>query len=135
MNRFFCDDIENSLGKVLFNGPGSHHLSCQNRIEFPLPTFKLIPSSMIVLIFEVAASFFILWDHVPFSAFLKISDEAFSPLISYTDIRILFHRALSDSEYRHHHLNNKIRFLYMILPTPRLPRSFGSSIEDHLTIG
>ena len=86
MNMFFCVDIENNLGKARFSGPDSHHLSFQKRIEFPLPTFRIIPCSKIDRIFEVSPSFVIIWDHVPFFAFLKFSEEAFSPLISYTDI-------------------------------------------------
>ena len=125
MKEFFCKDIKYNLGKILFSTPASHHLSCQKRTELPLPIFDSIPSSMMDLTLAVSISFFINWAHVPSVTLLKASDEAFRHLICCTDIRIFFHRGLSDYENRHHHLNNKIRFLCIILPTPRPPISFG----------
>ena len=134
MKEFFFSDIAYSLGKILLSIPVSHQLSCQKRTEVSFPTFMIMPSSIIDLILDVFASLLSSCDHVPSFTFLNISDEAF-PLISCTDMRIFFHRLSSDSENRHHHLNNNIKFLCIIFPTPRPPNSFGSSIFAHLIVG
>ena len=133
--EFFCSDIANSLGNIPFKIHVSHHLSSQNLTEFPFPTLRSIPSSTIVLTLTVSESLFIKEDHVPSLTFLNIFDEALAPLISWADWRIFFHRVLSDSENRHHHLNSRIRFLCVMFPTPRPPISLGSSISDQVNIG
>ena len=86
------------MGKLLLAGPDHTIYRAKKRIEFPLPTLKIIPSSIAVLIFEVMTSVFIIWAHVPSLAFLKFTEDAFRPLSSYIDMRILFHRVLFDSE-------------------------------------
>ena len=135
MKEFFCSDIIYNLGKILLNIPASHQLSCQKRMDVPFPNFTSMPSSIIDRILEVSASLLSNCDQVPSLAFLNVFDEAFSPLISYTDIRILFHRVLSDSEKRHHHLNNNIKFSCILFPTPTPPNSLRSSTFSHLIVG
>lgn len=105
-------DNANNQGNIPFRIPTSHQLSCQKRIEIPLHTLRVIPSSTIDLIFEVSASLLNIQLQSPSLTPQKAFVEALRPLILCTDKRILFQRVLSASENRHHYLNKRIRFLY-----------------------